>query len=227
MCGGRLAKPMDNPLTSEQLKKLQSLAQLPPEEQQRQLPTFLKTLTPEQLAYLKQQQQGGQQQQCPFCLIRDGKIQSTFLYQDDHVFAVFDIRPATEGHVLVVPKKHYPSLLEMPAPDAAHLFTVGHMLLSPLFKSLQAEGINLFVAEGSVAGQMLDHVIVHLIPRYQNDGLRLTWQGKEADLKKLEELKQKITNAIPAPQPQQKIIKQQSVQETASDFFSDEPVPEF
>jgi histidine triad (HIT) family protein len=218
---------MENPLTSEQTKTLQALTQLSPEEQQKQLPAFLKSLTPEQLAYLKQQQQGGQQQQCPFCLIRDGKIQSTFLYQDEHVFAVFDIRPASEGHVLVVPKKHYPSLLEMPANEAGSLFTVSHMLLSPLLKTLQAEGINLFVAEGSVAGQMLDHVIVHLIPRYQQDGLRFTWQGKETDPKKLEELKQKITRAIPSSQPQQKIVKQQPAQETTSDLFSDEPVPEF
>jgi len=163
------------PLGEQQIRELHALLQLPPEEQRQRLPAFLKKLTPEQVAFLKQQQGGG----CPFCLIRDGKLHSRKIYEDETVLAVHDIKPATRGHVLLFPKQHYPLLTAMGDEEIAWLFRVAYHLSKAVFAGVRAEGTNIFVAQGAVAGQIVDHVSIHIIPRWKDDGVHLTWEGKQ------------------------------------------------
>ncbi len=210
----------DNPLTEEQIKQLNEIAALPQEQQQEKLPAFLKTLSPEQLEFLKKQQgQGG----CPFCLIVEGKLQSKTVYQDDKVLAVLDIRPATAGHILVLPKKHYSVMGQMNDEEVAYIFTIANKLASLLFETLQAEGTNIFVANGQIAGQTVDHVLVHVIPRFKDDGLQLTWASQEVEDAKLEDLKNKLSGKLGA---KEQVVEEAPVEEEKEEK-AEERFPDF
>ena len=185
---------MQNPFTEEQIKELNEIGKLPPAEQQAKLQAMLSTFNEEQIKFLQDQQKSVQEQgnQCPFCLIVEGKIPSQKIYEDDQVLAVLDINPATKGHTLVMPKKHYALTAQMPDGELAHLFMVVNNLAKHLFETMQAEGTNIFLANGAAAGQRAPHVFVHVIPRYKDDGINFEWEGKKAEDEELAKIREQI-----------------------------------
>ncbi|MBW2964458.1 HIT domain-containing protein [Candidatus Woesearchaeota archaeon] len=110
-------------------------------------------------------------QQCIFCQIVSGKVASKRVYEDDKLIAILDINPANPGHVLIMPKEHYPIVPLMPLPDVRQLFAVVKKISRAQIRSLGVEGTNIFVANGSVAGQKAPHIMVHSIPRKEGDGV--------------------------------------------------------
>jgi len=111
---------------------------------------------------------------CVFCDIVSGKANSSIIYQDDVCIAFMDIQPITTGHVLVIPVKHSTNLSELPAETGAHLFQVAQRVATALRESrIRCEGVNLFLADGTAAGQEVFHVHLHVIPRFAGDGFRL------------------------------------------------------
>ncbi len=183
---------MKNPLNQEQLNKLQEISRLDPENQKIALPDFLKTLTPEQISFL-QQQQGGE---CVLCLIAEKKLHSRVLYEDEFVLSVLEIHPATKGHALVFPKQHFSVLAQVPDQLVAHLFTISHKLSTVLFDTLQAEGTNIHVANGAAAGQVLPHVVVQVIPRYDKDRVAFHWEPQKVTDKDLDALYQQLQGKL-------------------------------
>jgi histidine triad (HIT) family protein len=116
----------------------------------------------------------GQEQgtpQCIFCHIASGKVASRKVYEDDKVLAVLDINPANPGHVLLLTKQHFVILPQIPDPVVEHLGMVAKGISHALLRALKAQGTNIFVANGIAAGQRAQHVMVHVIPRMENDGL--------------------------------------------------------
>ncbi len=182
---------MENPLTNEQLKKLSEISKLPLEEQKRELQEFLKTLSKEQYEFLMKQQQGDS---CVFCSIAEGKIGSKKVYEDDSILAVLDINPAGKGHVIVLPKKHFNLLTQME--DVSHLFNVVNTISKVVFDVMKAQGTNIFVANGVVAGQNVNHVLVHVIPRFEGDGINFKWEPKNVKDEELEEIASSIRERI-------------------------------
>ena len=185
---------MQNPFSEEQVRQLNEIGKLPPAEQQAKLQAMLSTFNEEQIKFLQDQQKSVQEQgnQCPFCLIVEGKIPSQKIYEDDQVLAVLDINPATKGHTLVMPKKHYALTAQMPDGELAHLFMVVNNLAKHLFETMQAEGTNIFLANGAAAGQRAPHVFVHVIPRYKDDGINFEWEGKKAEDEELAKIREQI-----------------------------------
>jgi diadenosine tetraphosphate (Ap4A) HIT family hydrolase len=104
------------------------------------------------------------------------------VYRDDTCCAFMDIQPVNPGHVLVVPLEHSARLSELNPETGGHLFAVGQRLAGALYSAtaagggggLRCQGVNFFVADGSIAGQEVFHVHLHVIPRYAGDwfGLR-------------------------------------------------------
>jgi histidine triad (HIT) family protein len=91
-------------------------------------------------------------------------------YEDGDVVAFMDIQPVNAGHVLVVPREHYESLEDIPHSLATHLFDVA-MQLAPVVKHVGgADGMNILVNSGAVAGQDVFHFHVHVVPRCPGDG---------------------------------------------------------
>jgi histidine triad (HIT) family protein len=114
-----------------------------------------------------------QQQNCIFCHIISGKVQSKKVYEDEETIGILDINPANPGHVLLLPKKHYAIMPQMNDFEIGHLFMVTKSLSGALLKALKADGTNIFVANGAIAGQKAPHFMAHVIPRKEGDKLAL------------------------------------------------------
>ena len=111
---------------------------------------------------------------CIFCAIVAGKAEASHVHADDRTIAFMDIRPVTEGHLLVIPRAHCASLAELDPEDGAHVFRIAHRFAAKLRASgLRCEGVNLFLADGVAAGQEVFHVHLHVVPRYPGDGFGL------------------------------------------------------
>jgi histidine triad (HIT) family protein len=107
---------------------------------------------------------------CPFCDLIRGAGEVSMCYEDADVVAFLDIQPVNPGHMLVVPRKHYESLQDVPHALAMHLFEVA-MELAPVVKQVgKADGLNIVVNSGAAAGQDVFHYHVHVIPRQAKDG---------------------------------------------------------
>ena len=109
--------------------------------------------------------------ECIFCKIIRGDIPSDTVYEDEHTIAFLDIAPVTKGHTLVVPKKHYPNLYETPDDVLATIIKTTKYLSTKIKKTLSADGINIINNNDPAAGQVVDHIHIHVIPRYKDDGL--------------------------------------------------------
>ena len=107
---------------------------------------------------------------CIFCELIQGGGEVSICYEDSQALAFMDIQPVNAGHVLVVPRKHYTSLVDMPPDLTRHLFDVA-MRLAPIVRRLAgADGLNVIVNSGAAAGQDGFHYHVHVIPRRADDG---------------------------------------------------------
>lgn len=112
---------------------------------------------------------------CIFCKIAAGDIPSAKVYEDGDVLAFMDIAPAARGHVLVIPKTHFPNLLEASDEAVAKALAVAKRVARAQMKALGADGVNLFQTNGTAAGQTVFHLHFHVIPRFDGDGLFQNW----------------------------------------------------
>lgn len=111
---------------------------------------------------------------CIFCLILSGNLPSSLVYRDELCAAFLDIYPVNMGHLLVVPLQHAANLAELDPETGAHLFKTAQRLAAALRHSgLPCDAINLFLADGEVAGQEVFHVHLHILPRFKGDGFNL------------------------------------------------------
>jgi histidine triad (HIT) family protein len=126
----------------------------------------LKNMSPEELLEY-------QKKNCIFCYISSGKIPAKKVYEDEKVLAILDKNPATEGHLLLLPREHYSIMPQVPADVLEHFFIVAQSLAKSQLKAYQAQGVSIFVANGQAAGQRAPHFMIHLIPRKDGDNIGL------------------------------------------------------
>ncbi len=108
---------------------------------------------------------------CIFCKIIAKEIPASIVFEDDTVSAFMDIQPVNTGHVLVIPKKHSVNLAELNPEAGSHMFITGQKIAGAIRKTdINCEGVNLFLADGEVAGQEVFHCHLHVIPRFKGDG---------------------------------------------------------
>ena len=108
---------------------------------------------------------------CIFCKIIRGEIPSYTIYEDDVVKVFLDISPLTNGHCLVIPKKHFKDFEEIDLDTLAHMDKVSKELFPKLKEVLGCEGVTRVQNNG--LGQDVKHYHMHLIPRYENDNAEL------------------------------------------------------
>jgi diadenosine tetraphosphate (Ap4A) HIT family hydrolase len=107
---------------------------------------------------------------CIFCKILDGQIPASIVYRDDQVMAFLDIHPSNPGHTLVIPVRHAARLADLLPDDGGHLFRVGQRVAAALYDSgVPCEGVNFYLADGAAANQEVDHIHLHVVPRYAGD----------------------------------------------------------
>jgi histidine triad (HIT) family protein len=123
---------------------------------------------------------------CLFCKIVAGELPSTRVDEDDRTVAFMDINPATRGHALVIPREHARDLHEVSAEDLCATMAAAQRLAALARDRLDADGVNLLNSCGRAAWQTVFHFHVHVIPRYDDDPLRLPWvpgPGDEAEIR--------------------------------------------
>jgi histidine triad (HIT) family protein len=118
---------------------------------------------------------------CLFCGIVDGSIPSQTIDSDERTVAFMDINPATRGHALVVPRAHSADLLEIGPEDLTATMIASQRLAERMKEVLDADGINLINACGAVAWQTVFHFHIHVVPRYEDDPLKLPWVPEPGD----------------------------------------------
>jgi histidine triad (HIT) family protein len=118
---------------------------------------------------------------CLFCGIVDGSIPSQTIDSDERTVAFMDINPATPGHALVVPRAHSADLLEIGPEDLSATMLASQRLARRMKEVLGADGINLINACGAVAWQTVFHFHIHVVPRYEDDPLKLPWIPEPGD----------------------------------------------
>ena len=116
---------------------------------------------------------------CIICQILAGKIPSKKIYEDEEVMGILDMNGANPGHTFVFAKKHHPILEQIPDALVGRLFTVANKISSAIFDSMNIQGTNIFVANGTSAGQVVAHFLINVIPRLENDGINLQWATKK------------------------------------------------
>ena len=127
---------------------------------------------------------------CIFCKLANGDIPTNSLYEDDIVKVIFDAGPASDGHVLILPKNHYDDIYSMDEDTAAHIFKVATRIAKAYKQSLDYEGLNIVQNNGEAAGQTVFHFHMHLIPRYKNDGNeeKLCWNHADLSAEEIAEI---------------------------------------
>lgn len=107
---------------------------------------------------------------CTFCKIINKEIPSSIVFEDEDVVAFMDVHPANTGHILVLPKKHVQSLLDLDNVFASSLFSVAKNICTAIKKtSIKCEGFSFRMNDGKAAGQEVPHLHLHIIPRFDND----------------------------------------------------------
>ena len=110
------------------------------------------------------------QEDCIFCKIISGEIPCSKVYEDEWVFAFLDIAPINHGHVLVVPKVHHASLTRVPTPYLEAMMRIAPIIGQAAMREIDGDGFNLHLSNGEVAGQIIAHAHLHIIPRRATDG---------------------------------------------------------
>jgi histidine triad (HIT) family protein len=123
---------------------------------------------------------------CIFCKIIAGELPAQIVDEGDRTVAFMDINPATRGHLLVVPRQHSRDLLETDQEDLAATMSAAQRMAGRVVERLDADGVNLLNSCGPAAWQVVFHFHVHVIPRYDDDPLKLPWIPAPGDSAEIE-----------------------------------------
>jgi histidine triad (HIT) family protein len=118
---------------------------------------------------------------CIFCKIVAGELSATIVDEDEHTISFMDINPATRGHALAIPRRHTPDLLSIAPRELSAVTAATQRLAARAKQGLGADGVNLINSCGAVAWQTVFHFHIHMIPRYQDDPLKLPWVPSPGD----------------------------------------------
>ncbi|MCA9712389.1 MAG: HIT family protein [Myxococcales bacterium] len=139
--------------------------------------------------------------ECVFCDIISGAGSAAFVAEDDGAVAFLDLRQAVLGHVLVVPRRHIPTIYELSPDEGATLMSLAVRVARAVRDALEPAGLNLWQSNGAVAGQEVDHLHLHVHPRRADDGIWHVYpQGLPAPAapERLADLAMTLRAALPA-----------------------------
>ncbi|MDE2019363.1 MAG: HIT family protein [Patescibacteria group bacterium] len=133
---------------------------------------------------------------CFFCKIANKEVQTAVIYEDEKTMAFLDIHPSAPGHAVVIPKFHAVTILDLPDAELEPLFSTVKKMAALLKGALAPDGITIGMNQGRASGQEVDHLHVHLIPRWHEDGgraIQSVVNNKSGE--SVEEVKNKILEA--------------------------------
>jgi histidine triad (HIT) family protein len=132
---------------------------------------------------------------CIFCAIASGEGSAEIVDSDEHTVAFMDINPATRGHALVIPRAHSANLMEVADEDLERTMLAARRLVRKIDAALEPAGFNVLNACGTAAWQTVFHFHLHVIPRYEDDPLKLPWIPRGADAEQIAAVAERIRGA--------------------------------
>ena len=134
---------------------------------------------------------------CIFCSIIDNELSAVKIFEDSMFVAFMDRYPINTGHTLVLPKKHHKDIFTMGDDEIGKLFSIVSFLAKGIVKALDAKGLNIGQNNGRAANQIVPHVHVHIIPRYNYDSPNGRWPSRNLiSDEELDKIAQKIKASL-------------------------------
>jgi diadenosine tetraphosphate (Ap4A) HIT family hydrolase len=133
---------------------------------------------------------------CIFCKIVKKQAPASVIYEDETVMAFLDIRPLYEGHMLVIPKKHYMDIFDIPEDQLSQVHKVTKQVSAAIKKATNSDGISIIQQNGKAAGQDIFHFHVHAVPRFERQKLPSFSSLKEVEREKLDGIAKKIKKEL-------------------------------
>lgn len=107
---------------------------------------------------------------CLFCKIAAKQIPAEIVYEDKNTLAFLDVHPKAPGHTMVIPKSHYETILDMPEAEVGGIFSAVRLVSGAVSRALAADGLNIGINHKAAGGQVVNHLHVHILPRFAGDG---------------------------------------------------------
>lgn len=130
---------------------------------------------------------------CIFCKIAKGEIPAIKVLDEELVLAFMDINPSSRGHMLVIPKRHAENIFEISEGDLAAVTSAVRRCAYAVKEALKAEGITVLQLNGKASDQLVPHLHVHIMPRWENDGMSVSqWEMGKGNIEELQEIARKV-----------------------------------
>jgi histidine triad (HIT) family protein len=129
---------------------------------------------------------------CIFCKMVAGEIPVAKIYEDEVVLSFLDIGPLSDGHTLIIPKQHFEKLHDCPAELLSEVGSRLGKIAKAVTTAMNSDGYNVLCNNGIAAGQLVEHVHFHIIPRNIGDGVFGRWPAYKYKKGQIEEIAVKI-----------------------------------
>jgi len=133
---------------------------------------------------------------CIFCKIASGQIPSAKIYEDEVVVAFLDIGPVSDGHTLIMPRQHFEKAHNCPPELLGQIWTRLGKIAGAVASATGADGYNVLCNNGRAAGQLVDHLHFHIVPRRTGDGVFAKWPSYKYEPGQMEIIAEKIRKLL-------------------------------
>lgn len=133
---------------------------------------------------------------CIFCKLANGDIPTNTVYEDADFRAIMDANPANKGHVIILPKNHAADVFALDAETAGKAMKVAKKIAAAVRQVTNCDGVNILQNNGEAAGQTVFHFHIHVIPRFKNDTVNMTWKQGSYDENEAADYARKLSAAI-------------------------------
>lgn len=137
-----------------------------------------------------------EEEKCIFCMIASKKVPAKEIYEDPMIMGVLDINPASKGHVIMIPKKHYNNIYEMPQEEFLQYLSVARAVGYAILLSLAPNNVEMLYTKELTKGSVTPHALIHLIPRYNDDTVNHVWQPQKMEENDFTAVENAIKSAI-------------------------------
>jgi len=138
---------------------------------------------------------------CIFCDIVRGTAPAHIVCEDEHSIAILDIAPAAEGHILVIPRTHFRTLIDIDETSAGALMSFATKVASVIDRTLHPDGMTLIQTSDNAGGQSVFHIHLHLVPRWNDDNLIKPWRTLRVPAELLASTRMRLMQEVRNPSP--------------------------
>jgi histidine triad (HIT) family protein len=146
--------------------------------------------------------------ECEHCKLIEDK--NRVIFEDNEVVAVLSDKPSGLGHVLVMPRQHFTIMEQVPDSIIEKIAIISNKISTSMFELLRLNGTNILIENGTAAGQSNPHFSVNVIPRTENDGLKLSWEPKKFTEEQLALAESQIARELKEPEEKTEAPKKEA-----------------